>query len=141
MVTLPPPRPPPLPTWSHYLPPPNMLTLPPPPPNMVTLPPPPTQTCSHYSPPPPNMLTLPPPPLREWFYLLSREMFNPYYGLFVYSAIDDYTLQINPQSGLLNPDHERYFEFIGIVCAMAVYHGKLIEGKAPQLLTHHNSNE
>lgn len=64
---------------------------------------------------------------REWFYLLSREMFNPYYGLFVYSAIDDYTLQINPQSGLLNPDHERYFEFIGIVCAMAVYHGKLIE--------------
>lgn len=64
---------------------------------------------------------------REWFYLLSREMFNPYYGLFEYSAIDNYTLQINPQSGLLNPDHERYFQFIGIVCAMAVYHGKLIE--------------
>ncbi|UYV68273.1 NEDD4 [Cordylochernes scorpioides] len=24
---------------------------------------------------------------REWFYLLSREMFNPYYGLFEYSAV------------------------------------------------------
>lgn len=24
---------------------------------------------------------------REWFFLLSREMFNPYYGLFEYSAM------------------------------------------------------
>ena len=24
---------------------------------------------------------------REWFYLLSREMFNPYYGFFEYSAM------------------------------------------------------
>lgn len=24
--------------------------------------------------------------LREWLYLLSHEMFNPYYGLFEYSA-------------------------------------------------------
>lgn len=35
---------------------------------------------------------------REWFYLLSKEMFNPYYGLFEYSAADNYTLQINPNS-------------------------------------------
>ena len=25
-------------------------------------------------------------PCREWFQLLSHEMFNPYYGLFEYSA-------------------------------------------------------
>ena len=24
---------------------------------------------------------------REWFYLLSKDMFNPYYGLFEYSAM------------------------------------------------------
>ena len=24
---------------------------------------------------------------REWFYCLSKEMFNPYYGLFEYSAM------------------------------------------------------
>lgn len=24
---------------------------------------------------------------REWFFLLSKEMFNPYYGLFEYSAM------------------------------------------------------
>jgi E3 ubiquitin-protein ligase NEDD4 len=39
---------------------------------------------------------------REWFYLLSKEMFNPYYGLFEYSATDNYTLQINPNSGVCN---------------------------------------
>jgi E3 ubiquitin-protein ligase NEDD4 len=27
-------------------------------------------------------------------------MFNPYYGLFEYSAVDKYTLQINPNSGM-----------------------------------------
>ena len=42
---------------------------------------------------------------REWFYLLSKEMFNPYYGFFEYSAIDNYTLQINPNSELCNRDH------------------------------------
>uniref|UniRef100_A0A3Q3R939 E3 ubiquitin-protein ligase n=1 Tax=Monopterus albus TaxID=43700 RepID=A0A3Q3R939_MONAL len=47
---------------------------------------------------------------REWFFLLSKEMFNPYYGLFEYSATDNYTLQINPNSG------------------MAVFHGKLLDG-------------
>ena len=39
---------------------------------------------------------------REWFYLLSKEMFNPYYGLFEYSATDNYTLQINPNSGKIH---------------------------------------
>ncbi|XP_060536344.1 E3 ubiquitin-protein ligase Nedd-4 isoform X2 [Cylas formicarius] len=64
---------------------------------------------------------------REWFYLLSKEMFNPYYGLFEYSAMDNYTLQINPTSGLCNEDHLAYFKFIGRVAGMAVYHGKLLD--------------
>ncbi|XP_076267238.1 E3 ubiquitin-protein ligase Nedd4 isoform X2 [Rhynchophorus ferrugineus] len=64
---------------------------------------------------------------REWFYLLSKEMFNPYYGLFEYSAMDNYTLQINPTSGLCNEQHLAYFKFIGRVAGMAVYHGKLLD--------------
>ncbi|XP_021262618.1 E3 ubiquitin-protein ligase NEDD4 isoform X1 [Numida meleagris] len=64
---------------------------------------------------------------REWFFLLSKEMFNPYYGLFEYSATDNYTLQINPNSGLCNEDHLSYFKFIGRVAGMAVYHGKLLD--------------
>jgi len=65
---------------------------------------------------------------REWFYLLSKEMFNPYYGLFEYSATDNYTLQINPNSGVCNEDHLSYFKFIGRVAGMAVFHGKLLDG-------------
>ncbi|KAK3609117.1 hypothetical protein CHS0354_007796 [Potamilus streckersoni] len=64
---------------------------------------------------------------REWFYLLSKEMFNPYYGLFEYSATDNYTLQINPLSGVLNEEHLSYFEFIGRIAGMAVHHGKLLD--------------
>ena len=33
-------------------------------------------------------------PSREFFFLLSREVFNPYYGLFEYSANDTYTVQV-----------------------------------------------
>ncbi|XP_064390483.1 E3 ubiquitin-protein ligase NEDD4-like [Halichondria panicea] len=64
---------------------------------------------------------------REWFFLLSHEMFNPYYGLFEYSASDNYTLQVNPDSGLCNENHLDYFRFTGRVLAMAVYHQRLID--------------
>ncbi|XP_023223176.1 E3 ubiquitin-protein ligase Nedd-4-like isoform X3 [Centruroides sculpturatus] len=64
---------------------------------------------------------------REWFFLLSKEMFNPYYGLFEYSAMDNYTLQINPFSGMCNEEHLSYFKFIGRIAGMAVYHGKLLD--------------
>ena len=37
-------------------------------------------------------------PSREFFFLLSRDLFNPYYGLFEYSANDTYTVQISPVS-------------------------------------------
>ncbi|XP_065912323.1 E3 ubiquitin-protein ligase NEDD4-like [Dysidea avara] len=64
---------------------------------------------------------------REWFFLLSHEMFNPYYALFEYSASDNYTLQINPDSGYFNEHHLEYFRFVGRVCGMAVYHQKLVD--------------
>jgi hypothetical protein len=50
---------------------------------------------------------------KEWFQLLSKEVFSPFYGLFEYSAVDDYTLQINPNSELLQADHLDYFQFVG----------------------------
>ena len=64
---------------------------------------------------------------REWFYLLSHDMLNPYYGLFQYSRTDLYTLQINPGSHV-NPDHLSYFMFVGRVIGMAVFHGYYIDG-------------
>ncbi len=40
-------------------------------------------------------------PSREFFFLLSRELFNPYYGLFEYSANDTYTVQVSPVSAVV----------------------------------------
>ncbi|GMM49635.1 NEDD4 family E3 ubiquitin-protein ligase [Starmerella bacillaris] len=63
---------------------------------------------------------------REYFFLLSHEMFNPFYGLFEYSAHDNYTLQINPHSGI-NPEHLNYFKFIGRVVGLAVFHRRFLD--------------
>uniref|UniRef100_A0A3B5BMR5 HECT-type E3 ubiquitin transferase n=1 Tax=Stegastes partitus TaxID=144197 RepID=A0A3B5BMR5_9TELE len=45
-------------------------------------------------------------PSREFFFLVSRELFNPYYGLFEYSANDTYTVQISPMSAFVDNHHE-----------------------------------
>lgn len=63
---------------------------------------------------------------REWFFLLSHEIFNPSYGLFEYSAHDNYTLQINPNSGI-NPDHLSYFKFIGRTLGLAIFHRRFLD--------------
>ena len=47
----------------------------------------------------------------------------------VFPYRDNYTLQINPNSGLCNDQHLSYFKFIGRVAGMAIYHGKLLDGK------------
>ncbi|CDW98831.1 hypothetical protein [Sporisorium scitamineum] len=63
---------------------------------------------------------------REFFFLLSHEMFNPFYCLFEYSAHDNYTLQINPHSGI-NPEHLNYFKFIGRVLGLAIFHRRFLD--------------
>ncbi|KAL5254865.1 hypothetical protein ACHWQZ_G014342 [Mnemiopsis leidyi] len=63
---------------------------------------------------------------REWLYLLSHEMLNPYYGLFQYSREDIYTLEVNPNSSI-NPDHISYFYFVGRIVGMAIFHGHYID--------------
>ena len=63
---------------------------------------------------------------REFFFLLSHEMFNPFYCLFEYSAHDNYTLQINPHSDI-NPDHLNYFKFIGRVVGLAIFHQRFLD--------------
>jgi len=53
-------------------------------------------------------------------------MFNPFYCLFEYSAHDNYTLQINPHSGI-NPEHLNYFKFIGRVLGLAIFHRRFVD--------------
>ncbi|XP_055022457.1 itchy E3 ubiquitin protein ligase b [Boleophthalmus pectinirostris] len=63
---------------------------------------------------------------RQWFFLLSHEVLNPMYCLFEYAGKENYCLQINPAS-YINPDHLKYFKFIGRFIAMALFHGKFID--------------
>lgn len=64
--------------------------------------------------------------LREWFLVISRQMFNPNYALFAQAANDRVTYRINPHSNV-NPTDKLYFNFVGHVVAKAVLDNKLLE--------------
>jgi hypothetical protein len=63
---------------------------------------------------------------REWFGILTREIFNPNYCLFT-AAADGATFQPNPYSGI-NTNHLDYFKFVGKVFGKAVVDGHLLDG-------------
>lgn len=63
---------------------------------------------------------------REFFFLLSHEIFNPIYCLFQYSSRTNYTLQVNPHSNI-NPEHLHYFYFIGRIIGTAIYQRKYLD--------------
>uniref|UniRef100_A0A183K7M5 HECT-type E3 ubiquitin transferase n=1 Tax=Schistosoma curassoni TaxID=6186 RepID=A0A183K7M5_9TREM len=65
-------------------------------------------------------------PLREWFLLMSREIFNPNYCLFRVSPADRVTYTINPSS-YINSNHLSYFKFVGRFIAKAINDNKLLE--------------
>jgi hypothetical protein len=57
--------------------------------------------------------------------LLSRKIFERGYGLFVLSA-NGATYQPSPHSSI-NPDHLKYFKFIGRVIGKALYDGQIMD--------------
>lgn len=61
---------------------------------------------------------------REWYQLLSREMFNVQNGLFEHSA--EGSLQPSPGSAV-QPDHLSFFRFAGRFVAKAVLDGHLVD--------------
>jgi E3 ubiquitin-protein ligase HUWE1 len=64
--------------------------------------------------------------LREWYIIISREIFNPMYALFCTSPGDRVTYTINPSSHC-NSNHLSYFKFVGRIIAKAIYDNKLLE--------------
>merc|ERR1712200_304270 len=64
--------------------------------------------------------------LREWYVIISREIFNPMYALFKSSPGDRVTYMIYEQSQT-NPNHLDYFKFVGRVIAKAIYDNKHLE--------------
>uniref|UniRef100_A0A8C1XFG5 HECT-type E3 ubiquitin transferase n=1 Tax=Cyprinus carpio TaxID=7962 RepID=A0A8C1XFG5_CYPCA len=65
-------------------------------------------------------------PSREFFFLLSQELFNPYYGLFEYSANDTYTVQISPMSAFVE-NHLEWFRFSGRILGLTLIHQYLLD--------------
>lgn len=63
---------------------------------------------------------------REFFLLLSKEVFSPNYCLFENSSYDSYSLQISPKSSI-NPEHLSYFRFAGRLVALAILNNRLLE--------------
>jgi E3 ubiquitin-protein ligase NEDD4 len=62
---------------------------------------------------------------REFFFLLSHEIFHPYTGLFEHAGNDNYTLQICPTAD--DNQSLEHFKFIGRVFGLALYNGRLLD--------------
>jgi|JI6StandDraft_1071083.scaffolds.fasta_scaffold05899_8 hypothetical protein len=58
---------------------------------------------------------------REWFSLLSKQMFNPNYAIFQPSSTGN-TYQPSPKS-YINPQHLTFFKFVGRVVGKAMHDG------------------
>ena len=63
---------------------------------------------------------------REWFQVLSRQMFDPNYALFVPVNSDRNTYHPNKASGI-NPEHLLFFRFVGRIIGKALYDGRLLD--------------
>ncbi|CAN8246358.1 unnamed protein product [Cochlearia groenlandica] len=59
--------------------------------------------------------------LREWFYLVCKELFNPEKSLFCRSTDDSRRFSPNPASKV-DPMHLQFFKFTGRVIALAMMH-------------------
>ena len=64
--------------------------------------------------------------MREWYIIISHEIFNQNYALFLTSPGDRVTYSINPSSHC-NSNHLSYFKFVGRIIAKAVYDNKLLD--------------
>lgn len=64
---------------------------------------------------------------REWFQVLSRQMFNPDYALFVPVASDRTTFHPNKLSKINEEHHLDFFKFIGRIIGKALYEGRALD--------------
>jgi E3 ubiquitin-protein ligase NEDD4 len=62
---------------------------------------------------------------REFFSLVSKDIFNPFYVMFEYSSHNDYIVHINPHSGI-NSEHLSYFKSVGRILGLGIFHGRFI---------------
>ncbi|KAI8890170.1 E3 ubiquitin-protein ligase pub1 [Backusella circina FSU 941] len=64
---------------------------------------------------------------REYFYLLSHELFTPKYGFFEYVSSDNYTLQIKYHERNFEKKRLEVYQFMGRAVGLAIFHRRLID--------------
>lgn len=75
---------------------------------------------------------------REWFQLVTEQIFNPDMGLWLPSASNQMAMRINPASEISCPeDHLIYFRFLGRVMGKALFDGQLVAGHMVRHLYKH----
>ncbi|CUM53216.1 unnamed protein product [Debaryomyces tyrocola] len=63
---------------------------------------------------------------REWYQVLSRQMFNPDYALFTPVASDETTFHPN-RTSYINPEHLSFFKFIGKIIGKAIFDNSFLD--------------
>eukprot|EP00934_Nitzschia_sp_Nitz4_P004456 Nitzschia sp. Nitz4//scaffold265_size26576//8993//11333//NITZ4_008247-RA/size26576-augustus-gene-0.21-mRNA-1//-1//CDS//3329544837//4446//frame0 len=67
--------------------------------------------------------------MREWFHLVTKQLYNPDLGLWLPSTNNQVCMRINPASDISCPDdHLIYFRFLGRFIGRALFDRQLIDG-------------
>jgi len=74
---------------------------------------------------------------REWFQLVTQEIFDPDMGLWQSSAANQMCMEINPSSEFCCEDHLVYYRFLGRVMGKALFDRQLVVGHMVQHLYKH----
>jgi len=75
---------------------------------------------------------------REWFQLVTEQLFDPDMGLWLPSASNQMAMRINPASEISCPeDHLIYFRFLGRVMGKAMFDGQIVAGHMVRHLYKH----
>lgn len=62
---------------------------------------------------------------REFYGVVCEQIFNPDCGLFLYSAVNQMCMQVNPNSGIANEFHLRYFHMAGRLLGKSLMDGQI----------------
>mmetsp|Transcript_25653 Transcript_25653/g.58907 ORF Transcript_25653/g.58907 Transcript_25653/m.58907 type:complete len:758 (-) Transcript_25653:3-2276(-) len=65
---------------------------------------------------------------REWFHLVSKEIFDPDMGFWLSSEANQMLMDVNPASKLIHSDYLVYYRFLGRVMGKAMFDGQLVAG-------------
>eukprot|EP00522_Entomoneis_paludosa_P006427 CAMPEP_0172452508 /NCGR_PEP_ID=MMETSP1065-20121228/10146_1 /TAXON_ID=265537 /ORGANISM="Amphiprora paludosa, Strain CCMP125" /LENGTH=787 /DNA_ID=CAMNT_0013204573 /DNA_START=227 /DNA_END=2590 /DNA_ORIENTATION=- len=65
---------------------------------------------------------------REWFHLVSKEIFDPDMGFWLSSESNQMLMEVNPASKMIHSDYLVYYRFLGRVMGKAMFDGQLVAG-------------